>query len=76
MSDWGNEELSSVDFSDKRLDKRMRNILDRVGRPILPAACKGWDETFGAYRFFNNGKVTEQKVLSAHRDATRKRSAW
>ncbi len=31
MSDWGNEELSSVDFSDKRLDKRMRNILDRVG---------------------------------------------
>ena len=39
----------------------------------LPAACKGWDETFGAYRFFNNGKVTEQKVLSAHRDATRKR---
>ena len=37
------------------------------------AACKGWDEAFGAYRFFNNGKVTEQKVLSAHRDATRKR---
>ena len=31
MNDWVTEELSSVDFSDKRLDKRMRNILDRVG---------------------------------------------
>ena len=40
---------------------------------LSAAACKGWDEAFGAYRFFNNGKVTEQKVLSAHRDATRKR---
>ena len=26
-----------------------------------------------AYRFFNNEKVTYQKVLSPHRDATRKR---
>jgi len=78
MNEWVTGELASVDFSDKRLDKRMRNILDRVGsKPgaSLPAACKGWDETFGAYRFFNNGKVTEQKVLSAHIDATRKRIA-
>jgi len=78
MNEWVTGELASVDFSDKRLDKRMRIILDRVGsKPgaSLPAACKGWDETFGAYRFFNNGKVTEQKVLSAHRDATRKRIA-
>lgn len=68
MNEWVTGELATVDFSDKRLDKRMRNILDRVGsKPgaSLPAACKGWDETFGAYRFFNNGKVTEQKVLSA-----------
>lgn len=78
MNEWVRGELASVDFSDKRLDKRMRIILDWVGsKPgaSLPAACKGWDETFGAYRFFNNGKVTEQKVLSAHRDATRKRIA-
>ena len=76
MSDWGNEETATVDFSDERLNKRMRVLPDRLGsKPIasLPVACKGWDETIAAYRFFNNEKVTDQKVLSSHRDATRKR---
>ena len=76
MNEWVAGELATVDFSDKRLDKRMRIILDLVGsKPgaSLPAACKGRDETFGAYRFFNSGKVTERKVLSSHIDATRKR---
>lgn len=78
MSDWGNEETATTDFSDERLNKRMRVLLDRLGsKPSasLPAACKGWDETIAAYRFFNNEKVTDQKVLSSHRDATHKRMA-
>lgn len=78
MSDWGNEETATTDFSDERLNKRMRVLLDRLwSKPSasLPAACKGWDETIAAYRFFNNEKVTDQKVLSSHSDATRKRMA-
>ena len=78
MNQWVIEELSSANFSDVRLNKRMCKILDRAGskpEASLPAACKGWDETYGAYRFFNNEKVTEAKVLSAHRDATQKRMA-
>jgi len=31
MNEWVTGELATVDFSDKRLDKRMRIILDRVG---------------------------------------------
>jgi hypothetical protein len=78
MSDWGNEETATVDFLDERLNKRMRALLERLGsKPgaSLPAACKGWNETLAAYRFFKNEKVTYQKVLSPHRDATRKRMA-
>lgn len=78
MSDWGNEETATVDFVDERLDKRMRLLLEQLGgKPgaSLPAACKGWNETLAAYRFFNNEKVTYQKVLSPHRDATLKRMA-
>ena len=78
MSDWGNEETATVDFVDERLDKRMRSLLEQLGgKPgaSLPAACKGWNETLAAYRFFNNKKVTHRKVLSPHRDATRKRMA-
>ena len=43
MSDWGNEETATVDFSDERLNKRMRVLPDRLGsKPSasLPAACK------------------------------------
>ena len=78
MSDWGNEETATADFSDERLNKRMRALLDRLGsKPgaSVPAACKGWDETIAAYRFLDNEKVTDQKVLSSHRDATHKRMA-
>ncbi len=32
----------------------------------LPAACNGWSETLAAYRFFDNAKVTSQRVLLAH----------
>ena len=67
-----------MDFVDERLDKRMRLLLEQLGgKPgaSLPAACKGWNETLAAYRFFNNEKVTYQKVLSPNRDATRKRMA-
>ena len=76
MNAWVEEELTSVNLSDARLDVRMHKILDRVGsKPgvSIPAACKGWNETSGAYRFFNNKKVTQEKVLSAHTDATHKR---
>ena len=31
MNDWGNEETVTVDFSDERLNKRMRALLDRLG---------------------------------------------
>lgn len=78
MNAWVKEELSSINLSDSRLGERMHKILDRLGsKPgvSIPAACNGWDETLGAYRFFNNPKVTEQKVLSAHIDATQKRMA-
>lgn len=57
MSDWGDEEAATVDFLDERLNKRMRALLERLGNKpgaSLPAACKGWDETMAAYRFFNN----------------------
>ena len=47
--------MSTVNISDERLDRRMRKILDRVeSKPGvgLPAACKGWDVTNGAYHCY------------------------
>src|SRR5204863_8532232 len=39
------------------------------------AACHGWSETLAAYRFFDNDKVHEDKILEPHRRATIRRMA-
>lgn len=65
-------------MGDERLDARMAVVLSELGtRPNLsiPAACKGRAETEAAYRFFDNGKVSFQKVLAPHVRRTRERMA-
>jgi hypothetical protein len=73
MKDWIIEELETVDLSDKRLDNRFSLVLERLSdKPTasIPAACKSWTETIGAYRFFQNDAVTSEKILKPHGDAT------
>lgn len=75
---WVDEEMLSVDLKDKRLEKRAVQLLERmIAQPStsLPTACHGWTETQAAYRFFDNPKVTAEKVLAPHRAATSERMA-
>jgi hypothetical protein len=75
---WIAEELHAVDLGDKRLEKRMAKVLDRLAsRPTvsIPAACRGWAETQAVYRFFDNAAVTPESVLAPHREATFQRIA-
>jgi hypothetical protein len=39
----------------------------------IPASFKSWGETIAAYRFFNNGDVTDTKILASHQAATLER---
>ena len=74
--DWITEETRSADFGDKRLDKRYASLLGTLSsqpNKSLPESCKGWTETLAAYRFFDNTKVTAEKVLSPHIEATLER---
>jgi len=78
MSHWANDEVKSVNFGDKRLDKRLGTLLEQLGdkpNESIPVACGGWAETLAAYRFFDNEKVTLNQVLSSHVDASIKRIA-
>jgi hypothetical protein len=75
---WVIDELADSDFGDERLDKRFSLVLGRLGaRPSLsiPAAGGGRAEAVAAYRFFGNPKVTPDKVLAPHREATLRRIA-
>jgi hypothetical protein len=78
LAPWALEEMQSADFSDRRLDKRVAQILSDLGhRPIasIPAACGGHNEMTAAYRFFNNDRVTPQGELQPHYEQTRQRIA-
>jgi hypothetical protein len=70
---WVDQEMDSIAMGDERLDKRTKQLLDSMfSQPTnsLPVACRGWPETQAAYRFFDNKKVTAEKILAPHREAT------
>jgi hypothetical protein len=78
IAPWVREEMAAADLKDKRLNARLMQILSELGdRPVasIPAACGGHTETVAAYRFFDNHKVTYDRVLQPHFDATQQRMA-
>ena len=73
MQTWVSNELETAHLGDQRLDRRFGLLLDRMSaKPSLkfPAACKGWAEIHAAYLFVKNDRVTPQKILAPHRQAT------
>ena len=78
LAPWAMDEVAGAKFGDKRLDVRFAIVLSELGdRPILsiPAACGGRAEMKAAYRFFDNGKVTFEKVIEPHISQTKERMA-
>src|SRR5271170_3916888 len=78
IASWAQEEVATADIGDVRLDARVAVLLSALGnRPNLsiPAACRGRAEMEAAYRFFDNDKVTLDKVLAPHVARTRERMA-
>lgn len=78
VAPWAREEMASADLNDKRLNDRLTQVLSDLGeRPTasIPAACGGHNETTAAYRFFDNEKVTYDKILQPHYESTRRRMA-
>ncbi|MDB6065290.1 MAG: transposase [Pedosphaera sp.] len=73
---WIQEELSTVDLGDQRLNQRMGLVLDELSQhpeASVCAATSGHNEMVGAYRFFNHPDIDERQVLAPHRDATLQR---
>lgn len=74
--DWVVSEISSAELGDERLNRRLETVLRCLAAQpdkSIPTASRGWGETQAAYRFFDNEKVTAEKVLAPHQEATRQR---
>lgn len=70
------DEVCRADLGDQRLNSRLARIVETLGaQPTLsiPAAADRRAEMEAAYRFFNNDKVTPQKILEPHIAASRER---
>lgn len=76
IAPWVKAEILGADLGDTRLEDRFAILLSDMGsRPNLsiPAACLGRAEIKAAYRFFDNAKVTFEKVLEPHFARTKDR---
>jgi len=59
--------MKTANLSDERLNKRLISLLDILGNSpgeSIPVACRGWAEIKTAYRFFDNGNVSAEKILA------------
>ena len=67
------DEFAGMDLGDRRLNQRAVTLIETLSRQPMAsinAACGGWAETSAAYRFFDNKKVTPEKLLEPHLAAT------
>lgn len=77
MDSWAETELGNADFGDKRLTKRFVQLTSALAAQpegSVPQACGNWASTKGAYRFWDNEKVTSEGIRAAHREKTRERA--
>ena len=70
---WAEEEFGTVRLYDERLKQRLYTIAQdfyHCPQANIPEACGSKARTMGAYRLFQNPKVSLEVVLSAHTEAT------
>ncbi len=72
-ANWVEDEFGTIEFYDPRLKRRLfsmvRDFYSQPQAPI-PQACGSHASTKAAYRFFNNDRVSMDKVLRAHVEST------
>jgi hypothetical protein len=72
------EEFSGCDFGDARLNRRAGRIADALSQKpnvSIPSAFVSRPDIEGCYRFFDNERVTPEKILRPHIEATHHRIA-
>lgn len=75
---WLDQEQGRCVFSDIRLGKRFRWLLEHLWSGLgdsIPLVCQDWANTKAAYRFFSNERVSEEQILAGHFQSTADRFA-
>ena len=78
IASWAKAGAAAARTRGRAIGRRLAILLSELGnRPVLsiPAACGGRAEMKAAYRFFDNDKVTFEKVIEPHIAQTKDRIA-
>lgn len=70
---WAAEEFAHVELNDGRLNWRCQELASVLAQqPDVPInqACEDWADTKAAYRFFDNNKVTPERILAPPQQRT------
>ena len=70
---WVEAEFEGISLGDPRLEKRVLVIAEKLSaKPQAPIhyASEDWKNAKAAYRFFDNEKVSSQKILEPHQQHT------
>jgi Transposase Tn5 dimerisation domain/Transposase DNA-binding len=76
MQDWIEQEFSTCDLGDRRLNDRLKTILSRISQDpsqSLSGACRGFAEVVACRRFLDNEEVGQDQLLAPHRVASLER---
>lgn len=75
---WCRDEFATVELQDARLNSRCGELAVQLAtQPSEPInqACDDWADTKAAYRFFDNDKVTPERIRAPHHQRTVERIA-
>ena len=70
--EWVSEEFETVDFGDKRLDRRLKVVVSHAAGigESTPDRTRSKAELDAVYRMVDNPKVTMEKILAPHNQST------
>ncbi len=70
---WSDEEIAGVNLGDKRLNRRVAEVLKKLSKHptgSIPHGCDEWADTKATYELFKNEKVTADKLREPHQNRT------
>lgn len=76
VKEWVTKELAGIELGDKRLNKRILNLLDAASKQpqsSLNTMFHTRKEIQACYHFFSNDLVTESKIIEPHLQQTQER---
>jgi hypothetical protein len=76
MQEWIEQEFSTCDLGDRRLNDRLKRIILRISQDpskSMSGAFRGFAEVVGCRRFLDNEAVSQSQLLAPHRAASLER---